>query len=229
MSFKAVLFDLDGTLLDTIEDLADSMNCVLEGLGFPTHEVEPYKYFVGDGVENLVRRALPEGHRNEATVEKCAAAMNEEYGKRWGNKTRPYDGVPELLDELTARGVSKAVLTNKVQQFAQLTVAKLLSKWSFDLVAGARPSVPQKPDPTTALEIAGRLGFPPCEFLYLGDTNTDMKTAVAAGMCPVGALWGFRPVEELIASGAQVLIERPAALLDLLPESKDSLQDGGRP
>ena len=216
MKFKAVLFDLDGTLLDTIEDLADSMNAALERLGFPTHSVQAYKYFVGDGVKELALRALPESHRDEATVTRCIAAMREEYGQRWAVKTHAYPGIPELLDALARIGMKTAVLSNKPDDTTKMVVAKLLPWWRFDLVMGQRASVPRKPDPTAALAIAKSLEIAPGEFLYLGDTSTDMKTAVAAGMFPVGALWGFRTADELKASGARVLLERPADLLGLL-------------
>jgi len=216
MAYKAVLFDLDGTLLDTLEDLADSMNVVLRRFGFPEHPVEPYKYFVGDGVDNLVLRTLPEAHRDPATVQLCMAAMREEYARRWADKTHPYDGIPELLDALTARGIRMAVLSNKPDDFTKLCVARLLPRWRFGLVAGMRPSGPKKPDPAGARAAAEHFGLRPAEVLYLGDTNTDMQTAVAAGMFPVGALWGFRTADELVANGAKVLIEKPLDLLQLL-------------
>jgi phosphoglycolate phosphatase len=216
MSYRAVLFDLDGTLLDTIEDLANSMNSVLAGLGFPIHDVEAYKRFVGDGMEVLVHRALPEGCRDQETLAKSVGAMREEYGRRWAERTRPYDGIPELLDALMARGIRMAVLSNKPDDFTKMTISKMLSRWEFELVLGVRPGGAKKPDPQGALEIAEQLGIPPREFLYLGDTNTDMRTAVAAGMYPVGALWGFRTAEELSGSGARLLIERPMDLLGLL-------------
>ena len=212
----AVLFDLDGTLLDTIDDLAESMNSALHRFGLPQHEVEAYKYFVGDGVDILVRRALPEAHRHETMIERSAAAMREEYEKRWAAKTRPYDGIPELLDALTECGVTMAVFSNKPHEFTVKTIATLLPRWRFDRVIGARPSVPKKPAPDGALEIAGQLGIPPQAFLYVGDTNTDMKTAIAAGMYPVGVLWGFRTADELTGAGARTLIAHPLELITLL-------------
>ncbi len=215
MNYKAVLFDLDGTLLDSLEDLADSMNAVLRRNGHPEHPLEAYRYFVGDGVEALARRVLPEGHRDEAAIAACIEQMREEYKDRWDKKTRPYPGIPELLDALTERAVKLGVLSNKPDATTRTMVAALLPRWSFDDVVGARPEVPRKPDPAGALEIARRLAVAPAEFLYLGDTDTDMKTAVAAGMFPVGALWGFRDAEELTASGAKVLIEKPTDLLGL--------------
>ena len=216
MGFKAVLFDLDGTLLDTIEDLADSMNIVLTRMGFPTHEAAAYKYHVGDGVRELAVRVLPENHKDGDTIKKCIAAMRQEYGSRWDKKTHPYPGIPELLDALTARGIKMAVLSNKPDPNTKVVVAKLLPKWRFDYVAGERAGIPRKPDPGAALSIAEQLDIAPKEFLYLGDTNTDMKTACAAGMYPVGALWGFRTADELLASGAKALIKHPTELLALL-------------
>lgn len=215
MNYKAVLFDLDGTLLDTLDDLADSMNASLARLGAPTHPVADYRYFVGDGVLTLCHRVLPAERRDEATVKAAAAAMRDEYGKRWAAKTRPYPGIPELLDALTSRGIAMAVLSNKNNDFTKLCVEKLLGRWKFDAVQGLDETIHKKPDPSGALSVARRLKLAPADFLYLGDTNTDMKTAVAAGMFPVGALWGFRTAEELTANGAKVLIAKPMDLLAL--------------
>jgi phosphoglycolate phosphatase len=216
MKFEAVLFDLDGTLLDSIEDLTDSMNIVLDGFGFPNHDAEACKHFVGDGVEMFALRALPENQRDEAMVAQCAAEMRAEYRKRWSLKTRPYDGIPELLDDLTLRNLKLAVLSNKPEESTKEMVAELLSKWRFYPVAGARPSVPKKPDPTLAIEISQQLHVPADKFLYLGDTGTDMKTARGAGMFPVGALWGFRAAEELNDTGAKVLVAHPSEVLQFL-------------
>jgi len=216
MDYKAVLFDLDGTLLDTIEDLADSMNAALASLGLPTHPVEAYKYFVGDGLAKMAERALADEVHEAETIEKCMAAFEEEYAARWRCKTRPYPGVAELLDACSARGVKMAVLSNKPHEATRQGVEALLAGERFDIVVGARPAWPVKPDPAAALDIAERLAVPPARFLYLGDTGTDMKTARAAGMFPVGALWGFRTAEELLANGAKVLVERPEEVLGLL-------------
>jgi phosphoglycolate phosphatase len=221
MIYRAVLFDLDGTLLDTLDDLADATNQALRELGLPEHPVEAYKYFIGDGVENLVRRAVPADRCEPALVLQCAARMRQEYAQRWDQKTRPYPGVPELLDTLAARGLPMAVLSNKPDEFTKLCVAKLLPRWSFAAVVGQRAAVPKKPDPAGARKIAEQLGLAPAEILYLGDTNTDMRTAVSAGMYPVGALWGFRTAEELLAHGAQALLEKPSDLLRLLPVNRE--------
>jgi phosphoglycolate phosphatase len=216
MDWQAVLFDLDGTLLDTLEDLADATNAVLAREAMPTHPVHKYRYFVGDGLRNQLLRALPPGSRDEETLARCMKAAREEYAHRWDRKTRPYDGVPEMLHGLTGRGVRRSILSNKPDDFARLVVERLLSEWSFEVVLGAREGVPLKPDPTGALEVAREMAVPPEDFLYVGDTATDMRTARAAGMFPVGALWGFRTAHELRESGAKELLDRPGQLLDLL-------------
>jgi phosphoglycolate phosphatase len=216
-NFKAVIFDADGTLLDTLQDLADSMNSTLAHFGFPVHETDKYKYFVGDGMENLVRRALPDSFKtNPVAVSECSEMMRQIYGRNWKEKSRPYPGIPELLDALTERGIIMTILSNKPDEFMQRVIKELLPSWRFEIVMGERPSVPRKPDPASALEIAECLRIKPENFLYLGDTATDMITANAAGMFAVGALWGFRTAGELISSGAKRLIEAPPELLDLV-------------
>jgi phosphoglycolate phosphatase len=216
MGYRAVVFDLDGTLLDTLDDLSDSMNAVLAREGCSPHPADAYRYFVGDGIETLVRRALPAEQHSPERLARCMAAMQEEYGRRWDLHTRPYPGVPQLLDALEARAVPKAVFSNKPDAFTRLTVERLLSPWRFDPVRGARPGVPHKPDPTGALDIAACLGVAPQQCLYVGDTNTDMRTARAAGMYPVGVTWGFRTADELQESGAARLLHQPGELLELL-------------
>jgi phosphoglycolate phosphatase len=216
MYYKAILFDLDGTLLDTLEDLGNAANRVLYKYGFPTHTMDNYRLFVGDGVVTLMNRALPEDKRNNDTIQICVKTFREEYGKSWNVKTRPYDGVAEMLDALTAGGLKMAVLSNKPDEFTKLCVTEYLPKWAFDIVLGQRNSLPLKPDPACALEIAKCLDVPPSHFIYLGDTAIDMKTAVAADMFPVGALWGFRTERELLENGAQALIKRPQEILTIL-------------
>jgi phosphoglycolate phosphatase len=216
MKYRAVLFDLDGTLVDTLQDIADSTNQALSQFGFPGHDKEAYRYFVGEGRDVLAFRALPEAHRDSEMVSKLVAVINEEYSRRWADCTHPYDGVPEMLDGLTARNIRMAVLSNKATNFTEMTVNSLLSRWRFDAVVGASPSQPNKPDPTSALQIARQLGIDPAGFLYLGDSAIDMQTATSAGMYPVGAVWGFRGREELLEGGAKTLIERPPELLNLL-------------
>lgn len=213
--YKAVLFDLDGTLLDTIDDLADCMNAALRECGLPEHpNVEEHKYFVGDGVRNYILRVLPEGRRgDEELIARVAAVYRRNYAAGWKVKTRPYEGIVEMLDGLRGRGLRLAVLSNKPDEFSKATVAAFFRPGQFEIVAGALGDLPVKPDPAAALAIARQMNLAPADFLYLGDTATDMKTAVAAGMFAVGALWGFRKAEELTASGAKVLIKHPSELL----------------
>ena len=214
MRFAAAVFDLDGTLLDTLADLADSTNAALAAAGHPLHPTDAYRYFVGNGIENLVRCALPATARDDAAVARTKTAMETEYSRRWRAKTRPYAGVPELLDALDARRMPMAILSNKPQAFTRLAVDALLPRWSFYPVCGAQPDVPRKPDPTVALHIAAALGLSPRACLYLGDT--DMQTATRAGMYALGATWGFRSGDELRQSGACALLAEPLDLLACL-------------
>jgi phosphoglycolate phosphatase len=216
MHFKAALFDIDGTLLDTLVDIANSANTVLARFGFQQHKLQAYKYFVGDGIEALALRILPDDRRDEATINKIANEIDSEYTQHWADNTHPYPGIPELLQSLTVRGIKIAALSNKSDSSAKLTVSRLLPDWHFELILGVSPSIPRKPDPLGALRIAQNLKIKPDEFLYLGDTDTDMKTANSAGMYPVGVLWGFRTADELLASGAKVLIHTPLDLLKIL-------------
>ena len=216
MLCKAILFDLDGTLLNTLEDLGNCVNRMLASRGFPTHDLDAYRYFVGDGAAMLVIRALPADKRDDHTVRTCLQAFREDYARNWNVKTRPYDGVTEMLDALKAREVKMAILSNKPHHFTKLCVSELLRNWNFDVVLGLRDGVPPKPDPTGALEIGETLNIEPADFLYLGDTNVDMKTATTAGMFPVGALWGFRTAQELEESGAKALIEKPLEILNFV-------------
>jgi len=216
MGFKAVIFDLDGTLLDSLADIANAANSVLEKHRFSTHAIDDYRYFVGDGVKVLMTRILPEAKRNDETIQPCVKAFREAYDRTWNVQTKPYKGVPEMLDRLIARRIKLAILSNKPDDFAQKCVAEFLPRWKFNSVLGHKIGIPAKPDTTGALQIAARLDVQPGQILYLGDTAVDMKTATATGMFPVGALWGFRALEELAGSGAQAVIERPGEILNLL-------------
>lgn len=215
MFWRAILFDLDGTLIDTLDDLADATNRVLASQGYPPHPADAYRYYVGDGARRLIERALPETARTPANIEPCLAAFREDYGINWHVKTQPYAGIPTLLDGLVARGIKLSVLSNKPHQNVVDLVGTLLGQWSFDLVYGQREGVPTKPNPQGALEVARALQVNPVEVVFLGDSGVDMLTAVAAGMYPAGALWGFRAADELLAAGAQVLLPDPLAVLDL--------------
>jgi phosphoglycolate phosphatase len=213
---SCVLFDLDGTLVDSLADLADSMNRVLTRQGLPSHPVQAYRYFVGEGIVKLVQRALPVEARQPDLIEECVREMREEYALHWADTTKPYPGIAELLDALTARQIEMAILSNKPDELTREVVRTLLPKWHFAVVAGARETIPRKPDPAGALRIADLLHRNPADFLYLGDTNTDMQTARGAGMFAIGALWGFRTAEELKKNGAQTLLSVPIELCRLL-------------
>ncbi|MHB2017228.1 MAG: HAD family hydrolase [Candidatus Xenobia bacterium] len=210
---RAIIFDLDGTLLDSLQDLADAMNAVLTARGLPTHPRDAYKGFVGDGITVLTQRALPPDCQGR--VVECVAAMREEYRRRETMSTRPYPEIPELLAALRERRIPLAVLSNKPHEFTVSLVQQLLGP--FELVWGMRAEFPAKPDPTSALAIAAAMGVPPGAITFVGDTSIDMQTAGAAGMTPVGVLWGFRPGEELQRAGARHLIARPLQLLDYMP------------
>lgn len=213
MKFKAVIFDLDGTLLNTLDDLADSMNSVLEHNHLPPHPPEAYRYFVGDGMDMLVQRALPFRVAGHDELRRLVREMKSEYARRWLCRTRPYPGVPEMLDAFSAAGTAMAVLSNKPDDASQVIVQALLPNAGFKMILGATPERPKKPDPATALEIAARLDIPASEFLFIGDTPIDMHTARAAGMFPLGVLWGFRPAEELIGAGARMLVAQAEHLI----------------
>jgi phosphoglycolate phosphatase len=216
MIFRAVIFDLDGTLIDTIDDIGDSVNRVLSGKNFPTHANSAYRNFIGDGSRMLIERALPEKYRNDKTIEACHQAYIEDYSQNYNVKSKPYNGIPQLLDSLIEKGLKLAVLSNKPDAITKNCVKTFLSNWDFDIVFGQRDSVPRKPNPQGAVETAEKMSILPSQFLYLGDTAIDMKTAVSAGMFPVGVLWGFRPLKELMENGARAVIDRPMGLLDII-------------
>lgn len=216
MRFKAVLFDLDGTLLDTLADIAGAANRALQAHGLPTHPTDDYRFMVGDGARNLVFRMLPADRRDESTVEECYRAYRAEYARSWNVRTRPYPGIEPMLDEVHSRGLRLAVLSNKPHDFTVKCVEHYLSRWPFAAVLGATSDFAHKPDPGSALHIAQQLEIPPQEFIYLGDTATDMQTAVNAGMYPAGVLWGFRLEQELRDSGAKSLLAEPRDLVNLL-------------
>ena len=212
-TIKAVIFDLDGTLLNTIDDIADSMNSALAKRGLPPHSVDEYKQYVGDGAANLVRRSAADAGLAEGALVQLEAEYKAEYQTRKTYKTKPYTGIPDLLSALAERNVKIAVLSNKPHVDTLDVMAYFFPDTSFGALIGHRPGHPVKPDPSGAFEILDILGLPPEEVLYVGDSGTDMQTATAAGLKSVGALWGFRDKKELVDNGAGILAEQPLDIL----------------
>lgn len=215
---KLIVFDLDGTLLNSLEDLADSANHVLEQHGFPTHPVDAYRYFVGDGVRKLIERILPQEERTEARIEQCRQEFVAYYKVHMEDKTSVYEGITELLVELKNRGLKIAVATNKVHIAVKPLMEKYFPEIRFDSMIGQREGVPVKPAPQIMFDILRETGCEPSEALHVGDTATDMQLAHNAGVTPVGVLWGYRPLKELQEAGAKFIIEKPEELLGLVHE-----------
>jgi phosphoglycolate phosphatase len=214
MPVRGVLFDLDGTLADTLSDLAAAMNRSLVACGLPVHAVDDYRRMIGEGAANLVRRALPP---DQAQLhDEVLAGFRREYAAALVVETAPYPGIPATLDACTARGVALAVLSNKPDAPTQTIVDALFGRWRWAQVRGEVAGTARKPDPAGALAIAAATGIAPDEWLFVGDTGIDIETARAARMVPVGAAWGYRP-HELARAGADVVLDRPEDLVALLP------------
>lgn len=214
--YKGIIFDLDGTLLNTVYDLADSVNEVLTHMGFPCHDEEEYKLKIGHGFRNLIEVSLPEDQRTEENIEKGLDMFVKAYDQKYKNRTVPYNGIPELMEQLHDRHICFAVNSNKRMDYTNALVDKFFSHLTFTAVFGEREGVPKKPDPASALEIAGMMGLKPEEILYIGDSSTDMATGKNAGMDTVGVAWGFRGREELEASGGTYIVDRPEEILDII-------------
>lgn len=215
-SFKAVIFDLDGTLANTLEDIADSANRTFEKLNFPTYSYKEYKYLVGSGLKVLVEKALPEKYRKRETIDSTYDLLIKDYSEHYINKTKLYGGIPELLDYLMENDYGINILSNKADPITQKICSSLFGKWKFGNILGMSGRFPKKPDPTSALYIAGSLNIKAEEFLYFGDTGIDMKTAKAAGMYGIGVCWGFRTKKELCENGAKITVESPGEIIELL-------------
>lgn len=215
MIYKAAIFDMDGTLVDTIEDIADSVNEMLEDYNFPTHSLDEVRQFVGNGARKLIERSLPaEKSSDEKFVDEALKNYDEIYKKNLTNKSKPYDGIIELLKNLNAKKIPLGICTNK-QHFAALEIAeKILSSIKFEEVIGDKKNLPRKPDPTKVLEMAKKFKVTPAEVAYFGDTAVDMNTANNAGFLPVGVTWGFRPKSELVESGAKIIINHPLEIFE---------------
>jgi phosphoglycolate phosphatase len=213
---QAVLFDLDGPLLDSLGDLAESMNAVLREDGLPTHGLDDFRFFIGDGIQALVKRSLPlRLHNDRPALEAYLDRYRASYSQRW-HLSKPFAGIADLLDTLQAQGVGLGIVSNKPDNFTQQCVQTLFPAWTWEGVVGQLDHVPSKPDPTGALAMAEKLGVQPEDCWFVGDSDVDMKTGVNAGMNVVGVSWGFRPERELRDAGAQHIIGQPAELLALL-------------
>ena len=209
---KACFFDLDGTLLDSLADIADATNAALEAHGYPSHPYDAYRYLVGYGINALLSGALPEGLTKERMLE-IMPAMRKNYAEGWARKTAAYPGIHALLKNLQARGLVMAILSNKPHSFTVKTVEHFFPGTPFADVRGQLPDGAAKPDPTSALDMAHALGLKPETVFFIGDTRTDMETAVNAGMTAVGVTWGFRDEKELRDYGAKIIIHSPEELL----------------
>ena len=214
-NFDAFIFDLDGTLLNSLDDLADAANEALAARGLPGHPVQAYRFFIGNGTRMLMRRAAPEGTAEPGLAE-LVEDLHENYAANWADKTRPYVGIVPMLGRLSSFGLPMAVLSNKPHDFTTLCVGRFFPDIAFDRVQGCPEGGKPKPDPSLALDIAGKFGVQPERVLFLGDSSVDMDTARAAGMTPAGALWGFRTEEELKAHGAKILIDAPEQIFSFL-------------
>ena len=211
---KTVIFDLDGTLLDSIEDIASSMNKVLESLQLPTHKIEDYKHFVGGGVDILVENAL--SNQSKEIKDEVTKRFKVEYDGKLHSKTLPYDGIYDLLDELKKLDINLAVLSNKPHEFTVSYVNHFFKDYDFKEVHGQKEDVPKKPDPKAAIDIVKCLDSS-CENTYfIGDTKIDMQTAKSANMTAIGVLWGFRDEKELRDFGADFIVSNPLEILKII-------------
>ncbi len=208
------MFDLDGTLIDSLTDIAEAANEVLGSFGFPGHEVDEYRFLVGDGAHVLMERIVPKGALTPDLGARILTAWKAIYADRWDRTTRPYAGMEDVVEALHARGLRQGVLSNKPEVFTKACVERFFPKGQLDPVWGLVEGRAKKPDPQGALEMAKEWGLEPEDILYVGDTNTDMQTAVAAGMFALGVTWGFRPKEELLEHGAQGMVEQVEEILD---------------
>ena len=213
---KALIFDLDGTLIDSLADIAESINRMLDGRGYPRCAPESFKEMVGDGMEKLVERALPETERSAELITVCTEEYRTHYDRLWNAETTPYAGIDTLLDTLRTRGLKLGVISNKAHRFTVPMTEHFFGQGRFDAILGQRDSVPRKPAPDAAREMIAQFGLNPAQCAYVGDSGIDMKFALAAGMTGIGVLWGFRSEQELRESGAHHLVSSPEQILALL-------------
>lgn len=213
---KLIIFDLDGTLLNTINDLGNSCNYIIKKYGFPTHPLQAYRFFVGNGVGKLIERALPESQRSPEFVEKLRKEFIEYYSKHSEDETVPYPGIIEMLKELEAKKIKLAVASNKFIAGTQSLVQKYFGNIDFVSVLGQREGISVKPDPQIVYDVMKEAGVDnKQEILYVGDSGADMQTSVNSGIEGIGVLWGFRSKEELVENGAVHIVDNPAEIVRL--------------
>ena len=214
MPKKAVIFDLDGTLLNTYEDLANAVNYALDQNGLPTHPAEKYKIFAGNGTDMMITRALPEDKRNEEMLDKVRKLYFEYYNAHSGECTRPYDGIVDMLNELKSRGFKLAVVSNKIDFMTRAVVKEYFGDTMFDFVTGQCDGIIPKPDPSMVYKVMEQFGVTADECIFVGDSGVDAETGKNANMFTVGVLWGFRGKKELLECGASTVISKADELLN---------------
>ena len=213
MKYQAAIFDMDGTLINSLEDLTDSVNEAMKHYDFPQHTLEECRYFVGNGARKLIKRSVPKGRaEDEAFVSEVLQYYNKCYERHLINKTKPYDGIIELLEHLHTLNIPMGICTNKQQFAADEIISTLFPANIFGAVIGDSEGMPRKPNPTKVLKIAAQFKVEPRHVVYFGDTSVDMETAHNAGFLSIGVTWGFRPKSELIESGAEIIIDHPSEL-----------------
>jgi phosphoglycolate phosphatase len=213
---KLIIFDLDGTLLNTLSDLAYSANYALQESGFPTHPVEDYKLFIGNGITKLLERILPENQITESVVMQIKDSFLTYYDAHNTDYTEPYPGIPELLKVLSSNGWLLAVASNKYQKATEKLVKLFFPDITFTAVLGQREGIPAKPNPAIVYDILGITDLSPWEALYIGDSGVDMETASNSGVVSIGVTWGFRPREELVVAGAFYIADTPDDILEII-------------
>jgi phosphoglycolate phosphatase len=218
MKFKSVIFDLDGTLVDTLEDISCSVNRALEDFHFPAHNKESYLPMIGWGWRKLCIQALPQESRNEEIVQQIFDTAFRYYKEAPAAFSKPYQGIPELLSALQQAKIKTAVLTNKLDSLAKNIIAELFPTGTFSAVFGEREGIPRKPDPAAVWEILMELDSAPRENIFVGDSEVDIETAKAAGCHAVGVSWGFRDRSVLEQAGAERIIDKPNDLLKIIRE-----------
>lgn len=215
---RLAIFDLDGTLIDTIADLAGATNYALQECGFPTHETDAYRYFVGNGINKLFERALPENERSEANILKIRSLFIPYYNIHNADLSQPYPGITDVLDTLQRKGMMLAVASNKYQEATSKLIKQYFPQITFAQVFGQREGVPAKPDPSVIFEIIEKTGVKKEEVVYLGDSCVDMQTGINAEVTTIGVSWGFRPRTELEAYHPDFIADRTEDILQYLAE-----------